>query len=216
MNEVLTLQYIYLIYSDAFVAQRERVMLTDRIIGAFTFRKGIYREVEEDTSFTGTAWMLVVVVAFLSQLGANAAAGSIVGWLGGTVLGTLFAVIGFAVAALVINFVGRTFFNAEVTFEELVRTLGLAYIWGIIGFIGILAAISPALACVLAPASIIAVILGIVAWFVAVKEALDLDWVGTIITVVVGWIVLFLVSAVAGAIMAVFGLGVSGLRGLGG
>ena len=167
-------------------------MLTDRIIGALTFRKGIYREVEEDTSFT------------------------IVGWLGGTVLGTLFAVIGFAVAALVINFVGRTFFNAEVTFEELVRTLGLAYIWGIIGFIGILAAISPALACVLAPASIIAVILGIVAWFVAVKEALDLDWVGTIITVVVGWIVLFLVSAVAGAILGVLGLGVSGLRGLGG
>ena len=189
-------------------------MLTDRIIGAFTFRKGIYREVEEDTSFTGTAWMLVVVVAFLSQLGANAGAGSIVGWLGGTILGTVFAVIGFAVAALVINFVGRTFFNAEVTFDELVRTLGLAYIWGVIGFIGILAAISPALVCILAPVSIAAVILSIVAWFIAVKEALDLDWGGTIVTVVIGWIVLFLVSLVAGGIMALLGLGAAGLGSL--
>jgi hypothetical protein len=187
-------------------------MLMDRIVGAFTFRKGIYREVEEDASFTGTAWLLVAVVAFLNQLGGNAAAGSFAGWLIGTIVGTLFIVIGFAVAILVINFVGRTFFNAQVTFEELVRTLGLAYVWNIIGVIGIVAFISPALGCVVAPAILIATILGIVAWFIAVKEALDLDWVGTIVTVVIGWIVMFLISAVAGLL----GLGVSGLAGLGG
>jgi asparagine N-glycosylation enzyme membrane subunit Stt3 len=146
-------------------------MLMDRIVGAFTFRKGIYREVEEDASFTGTAWLLVAVVAFLNQLGGNAAAGSFAGWLIGTIVGTLFIVIGFAVAILVINFVGRTFFNAQVTFEELVRTLGLAYVWNIIGVIGIVAFISPALGCVVAPAILIATILGIVAWFIAVKEA---------------------------------------------
>jgi hypothetical protein len=190
-------------------------MLTDRIVGAFTFRKGIYREVEEDASFTGTAWLLVAVVAFLNQLGTNAGAGSFSGWLIGAIVGTLFAVIGFAIAALVINFVGRTFFNAQVTFEELVRTLGLAYVWSVIGFIGVVALVSPALACVLAPAGIIATILGIVAWLIAVKEALDLDWVGTIVTVVLGWIALFLVSVVAGLILAALGLGVSGLMGLG-
>jgi hypothetical protein len=188
----------------------------DRIVGAFTFRKGVYREVEEDTSFTGTAWLLVAVVAFLSQLGANAAADSFVGWLLGAILSTLFALIGFAVGVLVINFVGRTFFSAQVTFEELVRTLGLAYVWNVIGVIGVLAAFSPALACVLAPAGLIATILGIVAWFIAVKEALDLDWVGTIVTVVLGWIAIFLVTAVAGLILAALGLGASAMMGLGG
>jgi hypothetical protein len=35
--------------------QGERTMLTERIIGAFTFRKGVYADVEQDTSFTTTA-----------------------------------------------------------------------------------------------------------------------------------------------------------------
>ena len=46
-------------------------MLTERIIGAFTFRKGVYAEVEKDTNFTTTAWILVVVVALLTKYGAN-------------------------------------------------------------------------------------------------------------------------------------------------
>ena len=46
-------------------------MLTDRIIGAFTFRKEVYKEVERDATFTNTAWVLVIVVAFLNQLGSQ-------------------------------------------------------------------------------------------------------------------------------------------------
>ena len=37
-------------------------MLTQRIIGAFTFRKSVYAEVEHDPNFTTTAWVLAVVV----------------------------------------------------------------------------------------------------------------------------------------------------------
>ena len=62
-------------------------MLTERIMGAFTFRKGIYAEVERDASFTSTAWILVAVVAFLNQLGANAS-GEIFNWLVSAVVGT--------------------------------------------------------------------------------------------------------------------------------
>ena len=74
----------------------------DRIIGAFTFRKEVYADVEGDTSFTTTAWLIVVIVAFLSQLG-SAAKTDIAGWLIGAVVGTIFAVIGFAVAAAIIS-----------------------------------------------------------------------------------------------------------------
>ena len=111
-------------------------MLTERIIGAFTFRKGVYAEVEQDASFTKTAWILVAVVAFLNQIG-SFASGDFLGWVVGAVVGTIFAVIGFAVGALVINWVGRTVFKAEVTFDELVRTLGLAYVWQVVGVLGI-------------------------------------------------------------------------------
>ena len=83
-------------------------MLTDRIIGAFTFRKGVYAEVEVDTSFTSTAWILVVVFAFLNQLGSYASE-NLFDWLVGTAIGTLTAVIAFAVAAVVMNWWARHF-----------------------------------------------------------------------------------------------------------
>ena len=188
-------------------------MLTERIIGAFTFRKGVYAEVEKDTSFTQTAWIIVAVVAFLNQLGSNAS-GNLANWLVGAVVGTIFAVLGFAVAALVINWVGRTVFNADVTFEEMVRTLGLAYVWQVVGVFGILSAFSSALSCVLAPVMIVAAILLVVAWFIAAKEALDLEWVQTIITVILGWIALIVIVLIGGAILGLFGFGAAALGGL--
>ena len=188
-------------------------MLTNRIIGAFSFRREVYAEVEKDATFTTTAWLLVIVVAFLNQLGSRAS-GNLVNWLIGAVVGTIFAVVGFAVAALVINWVGRALFNADVTFEEMVRTLGLAYVWNVIGVISALAAFSEALSCLLAPVMIITVILLVASWFVAAKEALDLDWVQTIVTVLLGWIALVAITIVAGVVLGLLGLGAAVVGGL--
>jgi len=182
-------------------------MLTDRIIGAFTFRSGVYKEVEEDTTFTTTAWLLVVVIGFLNQLGSHASR-NLIGWLGGAVVGTVVVIIAFAVGAFIVNWVGRTVFNAEVTFDELVRTLGLAYVWNIVGVIGILAALSPTLGCLLTPVTVLAAIAGFIAWLVAAKEALDLEWVQTIVTVFLGWVVMAIITIVVGGfVLGLLGLG---------
>ena len=188
-------------------------MLTERIMGVFTFRKGVYAEVEQDSGFTSTAWLLVAVVAFLNQLGSNAS-GDIIGWLVGAIVGTIFAVGGFAVGAFVISWVGKTFFNADVTFEEMVRTLGLAYVWNVVGFIGVISAFSSALSCVLAPVMVITAIAMAVAWFMAAKEALDLEWGQTIITVVLGWIALMVIMAISGVVLGIFGFGAAAIGGL--
>ena len=188
-------------------------MLTERIIGAFTFRSGVYAEVEEDTNFTKTAWILVVVVAFLNQIGSFASS-ELVNWLVGAVVGTIFAVVAFAVGALVINWVGRGVYKAEVTFDELVRTLGLAYVWQVVGVLGVLSAFSATLSCVLAPVMVIAAILLVVAWFIAAKEALDLDWVKTIITVILGWLALIVITAIAAIVVGLLGFGGAALGGL--
>jgi hypothetical protein len=188
-------------------------MLTDRIIAAFTFRSEVYKEVERDTTFTQTAWLLVIVVAFLNQLGSYAS-GNLIRWLIGAVLGTIGVVIGFAVGAFIVNWVGRTVFNADVTFEELVRTLGLAYVWNVVGVVGVLAGLSNALSCLLAPVTFVAAILGLIAWFVAAKEALDLEWVQTIVTVILGWIALAVIMLVTGAVLGLLGLGAAAVGGL--
>ena len=57
-------------------------------------------------------------------------------------------------------------------------------------------------------------ILGLIAWFVAAKEALDLDWAQTIITVIIGWIVLIVMSIIAGLVLGVLGVTARGLLGL--
>jgi hypothetical protein len=188
-------------------------MLSERIIGAFTFRSGVYAEVEKDNTFTSTAWILVAVVAFLNQIGSFASS-ELVNWLVGAVVGTIFAVLAFAVGALVINWVGRGVYKADVTFDELVRTLGLAYVWQVVGVLGVLSAFSTALSCLLAPVMVIAAILLVVAWFIAAKEALDLDWVKTIITVILGWISLIVITAIAAVVVGLLGFGGAALGGL--
>jgi hypothetical protein len=181
-------------------------MLMGRIIGAFTFRKEVYAEVEKDTSFTTTAWVLVVVVAFLNQLGTNAS-DNVVRWWQGVVVFTIVSVIAFAVAAWVMNWVGRAVFHAEVTLDELVRTLGLAYVWQAVGVLGVVTVFSPTLACVLAPVMFIAWVLMMIAWFLAAKSALGLEWMQTIVTVVIGWIAFFVASFAIGVLLSLSGLG---------
>jgi len=185
----------------------------NRIIGAFTFRSDVYKEVEDDASFTSTAWILIVVIAFLNQLGTVNASGFF-GIIIAALIGTVFAVIGFAVGAYIIALVGREVFKAEVTFEELVRTLGLAYVWQGVAVLGIFAAFSPALNCITAPIRIVAALLSLAAWLIAAKEALDLEWVQTIVTVVIGFVVYVILGMIATAVIGLFGFGVSAAAGI--
>jgi len=187
--------------------------MMDRIMKVFTFKQEVYKEVEDDASFTQTAWMIVAVVAFLGQMGANAALVHVEGgsWVLGTITGTIFAVIGFAAGAFIISWAGKNFFNAEVTFEEMVRTLGLAYVWNIIGFLGIVSLVSSGLGCVVGPISFAAGIAGLVSWFIAAKEALDLEWPQTIGTVLIGWVAGIIIALIAGAILSVFGIAGAGI-----
>ena len=188
-------------------------MLVDRIIGAFTFRKGVYAGVEQDTAFSATAWILVVVVAFLNQLGA-AASPNLASWLTGAVVGTVSAVVAFGLGAYVVNLVGRAAFNADVNFGEMVRTLGLAYVWQVVGVIGVVGVLSPALSSVSTAAVLLAALLGLIAWLVATKEALDLPWGQTAVTVIIGWLVFASIVVVSGIVAANLGLGAPGVGGV--
>jgi hypothetical protein len=179
----------------------------DRIIKAFTFRKEVYGEVEKDGTFTSTAWLLVVVVSFINQLGGLRFA-QFGRSLLGVIIGTVIQVAAFAIAAMVINLVGRALFKADVTFEELVRTLGLAYVWNIVGVLNIL---GPVVSCFVWPVTIIGWILLVISWFLAVKEALDLDWVPTIVTVVLGWLVILVFRVIAGVILGLLGVAAQGI-----
>ena len=190
--------------------------MIEKIMGVFTFKPGIYKEVEDDASFTPTAWMIVAVTAVLSALGSTAASAQSIGarWIFGALFSAVFAVGGFALGTFVISWAGKTFFEADVTFEEMVRTLGLAYVWNAVSFLGIIAAAARGLACITGPITFLAGIAGLVAWFIAAKEALDLEWPQTIGTVIIGWVVMIVVSLLTTTLLGILGLAGAGIGAL--
>jgi len=105
-------------------------------------------------------------------------------------------------------------FSAKVDFNEMVRVLGLAYVWRVVGFLGIFAIVSESLTCLLAPATLVAAILGLIAWLLAVKEALDLDWLKTIITIILGWIAGLIIGIIASVVLGFIGITVAGIGNL--
>ena len=53
-----------------------------------------------------------------------------------------------------------------------------------------------------------------VAWFIAAKEALDLEWGQTIITVILGWIALFIIMSISGVVLGIMGFGAAAVGGM--
>jgi hypothetical protein len=188
-------------------------MLSERILGALTFRRGVYAEVEADKAFTATAWILVVIFALLNQLGSHTSQ-SIFYWFVSTGIGFLTAIAGFVVAAAVINWVGRRIYGSEVTFDKLVQTMGLASVWTIVGVLGIIASFSHALSYILGPIIVISWVALVVAWFVAVHEALDLTWGKTILTVIIGFIPWAFIMVLTGVVSSVLQFSTTGFGSL--
>ena len=82
--------------------------------------------------------------------------------------------------------------------------------WNAAGILGILGGF---LTCILWPVRVATWVALVISWFLAVKEALDLEWVPTVVTVVLGWIVIFVVQMVTGVILAALGIAGAGIAG---
>jgi hypothetical protein len=96
---------------------------------------------------------------------------------------------------------------------ELLRTLGYASGPRVLSILTFIPCLGPL-------AGLVGAIWALVAGVVAVRQALDFDTTKAILTVVIGWLAVFivaiLVSVVLGAGAAGLGVGLNALRGLGG
>jgi hypothetical protein len=96
--------------------------------------------------------------------------------------------------------VGTELFKGEATLDEMLRVIGFAYAPRMLSIIP----------CI---GGIVGAIWSLVASYFAIKEGLDLDDTGTIVTILVGW----LVTVVIGFVLGLLGLGGAlGLGALGG
>ena len=157
----------------------------DRIIRAAKLDAQLYEEVEADTGAMGQAMGVVVLSSMAAGVGSVARGG-----LGGILVGTIAALIGWYVWAYLTYFIGTKFLpepQTEADPGELLRTIGFSSSPGLIRVFGII----PGLAGLLFP---VASIWMLVAMVIAVRQALDYESTSRAVAVcVIGWIVQLLI-----------------------
>ena len=164
--------------------------IVERLMRIARFDETVWPEIEQDESADMEAAVVVLVSSFLAALGSGIAGRGFIGafvirFLTGTLLSWL-------LWSFLTMFIGTRLFDAETDFREMARMLGYA---NAPTALGLLSAI-PCLGLII---GLIAWVLSLVIGFLAAREALDLETGETIITLVVGWIIVFIVTLLLGA-----------------
>jgi hypothetical protein len=190
-------------------------VMINRVVRAARLDVDFYEEVEADTSLTQEALIVVVLVSIAGGIGSFLAgifSGSIGSALLGLVLSVVLGVVSYYIWAYVTYFVGTELFEGTAEVGELLRTLGYASGPRVLSILTFIPCLGPL-------AGLVGAIWALVAGVVAVRQALDFDTTKAILTVVIGWVIVFivtiLVSVVLGAGAAGLGVGLNALRGLG-
>ena len=166
----------------------------DRIIRAAKLDAQLYEEVEADTGAMRQAMGVVVLSSMAAGVGSVA-----IGGLGGILVGTIAALIGWYVWAYLTYFIGTKFLpepQTEADLGELLRTIGFSSSPGLIRVFGII----PGLA---GPLFLVASIWMLVAMVIAVRQALDYESTSRAVGVcVIGWIVQLLILVLLVSVLA--------------
>lgn len=169
----------------------------DRIIRAAKLDAHLYEEVEADTGAMGQAMGVVILSSMAAGVGSTMRGGGI----GGILLSTVFAFIGWYVWAYLTYFIGTKILpepQTKSTPAELLRTIGFSSAPGLIRIFGII----PGLAKVVFMGASLWML---VAMVIAVRQALDYKSTFRAVGVcVIGWIIqmlllLLLFSILGGA-----------------
>lgn len=133
----------------------------DRLVGAIKLDASVYSEIEHDPSAMGQAVGVVVLASLAAGIGSGVDLGAV-----GLIAATIGGLIGWAISTAVVWLIGVRIMHHTSDYNELLRTLGFASAPRLIGVLGAI----PGLGML---ASVVAGILGLVAYVVAVREALD-------------------------------------------
>ncbi len=174
----------------------------NRVIRAMRLESDLYEEVEADRTATGQAMAVVILASIAGGIGSGGFAS-----LQGVFFGTLAALSGWVIWAFVTYIVGTKILPTPQTRSnpgELLRTLGFANSPGLLSIFGLI----PILGGLVRLAVLIWIL---VAWVIAVRQALDYTSTGRAIAVcLLGWLlyvlIIVFVSGLLGGIGNLFGV----------
>ena len=153
----------------------------NRIIRAAKLDVDLYEEVEADKGAMGQAMGVVVLSSIAAGVGTIARGG-----LGGMLIGTILALVGWYVWAYITYFIGTKFLpepQTKADYGELLRTIGFSSSPGLIRVLSIIPGLGPVI-------FLVASIWMLVAMIIAVRQALDYERTLRAVGVcLIGWII---------------------------
>jgi hypothetical protein len=189
----------------------------NRAVRAAMLDVDLYEEVEADTSLTQEALMVVILVSIASGIGSFLAGllggGGIGAAVIGLIVGVVLGVLGYYIWAYITYFVGTNLFGGTADVGELLRTLGYASGPRVLGVLAFIPCLGPL-------AGLVGAIWALVTGVVAVRQALDFDTTKAVVTVIVGWVIVFIITFAVAAVLGIgavgLGVGLGALQELGG
>ncbi len=181
----------------------------NRMIRAAKLEVAFFNEAEADTSLNQEALMVVILASVATGIGSflqGVLRGDIGAAIIGLIVSAVMGVVGYYIWSYVTYFVGTNLFKGTADVGELLRTLGYASGPQLLGILAFIPCVGPL-------ASLVGGIWSLVAGIIAVREALDFDTTKAIITVIIGWLIVLILT---GVVLAVLGVGAVGLGALSG
>jgi hypothetical protein len=187
--------------------------IMDRLMGIITFKAPVYREIAEDTTATGQAATIVIVVSLLTYLiqGVLTPSTGIVGAIAAAIAGAIGALIQWFIGAWLLAWVSTTFFNGRTNTGEMLRVVGYTSVFTILSLIPI----SGSLAILGGLLAFIGGILYLIGYIIGIREAAEISTaqaIGTaiiavvIVVVVLGFLIALVVGAIATAVAIAMGI----------
>jgi len=161
--------------------------LVSRMIRAMKLESALYEEVEADKSANVQAGLVVLIASIAAAIGAGLA-GATSGGVLAAVWGLVMALLGWLLWALVVYLIGAKLIKGKATqsnWGEVARTIGFANAPGVFNILIFIPVVGGII-------GIVVLIWNLVAGIIGVRAALDFSTTRAIVTVLIGWIVMFL------------------------
>lgn len=172
------------------MAPTSSASMMDRLMGILTLKPAVYKEVAEDRTATSTAAMIVIGVALVVGIINGLFAGSTAAIIGTIITTIILTPISWFVNAWLLAFVAKSFFQGDTDTGEMLRVTGFASIFRLAGIIPLIG-------------WLIALVLGIVANIIGIREAANLDTTKAVLTAIIAAVIALIVSFIVGAIIAI-------------